>query len=118
MDKKILEQLKEKLENEKSAIEKELGSFATEDQHQKDNWNTRYPNREMGNMEEEADEMQEYDNMLSVEHNLELRLKDINLALEKIERGDYGKCENCQKEIGEERLLANPEAKLCMDCNK
>ena len=117
MDKKLIEQLKEKLESEKSAIEKELGSFATEDQNQKDNWNTRYPNREMGNMEEEADEMQEYDNMLSVEHNLELRLKDINLALEKIKKGNYGKCDKCQKEIGEERLLANPEARLCMKCN-
>lgn len=116
MDQKLIEQLKEKLESEKSAIEKELGSFATEDQEQKDNWNTRYPNREMGNMEEEADEMQEYDNMLSVEHNLELRLKDINAALGKIEQGNYGACEKCQKPIGEERLLANPEARLCMDC--
>ena len=117
MDTKLIEQLKEKLENQKAAIEKELGSFATEDQEQKDNWNTRYPNREMGNMEEEADEMQEYDNMLSVEHNLELRLKDINLALEKMKNGDYGTCEKCHKEIEEERLLANPEAKLCMKCN-
>lgn len=117
MEKKLIEQLKEKLENEKSSIEKELGSFATEDQTQKDNWNTRYPNREMGNMEEEADEMQEYDNMLSVEHNLEIRLKDINLALSKIDKGGYGICEKCQKEIETERLLANPEARLCMKCN-
>lgn len=118
MDKKLIEQLKEKLENEKSSIEKELGSFATADNDQKDNWNTRYPNREMGNMEEEADEMQEYDNMLSVEHNLELRLKDINLAIEKIINGSYGKCEKCGSEIEEERLMANPEARLCMKCNK
>ncbi|OGZ69425.1 MAG: hypothetical protein A3D35_03475 [Candidatus Staskawiczbacteria bacterium RIFCSPHIGHO2_02_FULL_34_9] len=118
MEKNLLEQLKEKLENEKLSIEKELGSFATADTDQKDNWNTRYPNREMGNMEEEADEMQEYDNMLSVEHNLELRLKDINLAIEKIGNGSYGKCEKCGSEIEEERLKANPEARLCMKCNK
>lgn len=118
MDKKIIDQLKEKLESEKTTIEKELGSFATEDDKVKDNWNTRYPNREMGNMEEEADEMQEYDNMLSVEHNLETRLKDIHSALSKIEKGEYGKCEKCGKEIEEERLMANPEAKLCMGCNK
>lgn len=118
MDKKIIDELKLKLENEKASIEKELGSFATEDSKDKDNWNTRYPNREMGNMEEEADEMQEYDNMLSVEHNLETRLKDINSALEKIEKNTYGKCEKCGMEIEEERLMANPEAKLCMKCNK
>lgn len=117
MDKKLIDTLKETLENSKAAIEKELGSFATEDTEVKDNWNTRYPNREVGNMEEEADEMQEYDNMLSVEHSLETRLKDINSALDKIAKGEYGKCQKCGKDIEEERLMANPEAKLCMKCN-
>lgn len=119
MDKKIIEKLKQTLESEKTALKKELESFAKEDKNLKYNWNAKYPNRENGNMEEEADETQEYDNLLSLEHNLELRLKDVSLALEKIEKGEsYGKCEKCGKDIEEERLMTYPEAKLCMDCNK
>lgn len=118
MNKELIEKLKQGLEKERSALEKELESFATEDKKIKHNWEVRYPNRENGNIEEEADESQEYDNLISLEHNLELKLKDVNLALEKIEKEKYGKCEKCSKEIEEKRLLACPEAKLCMICNK
>ena len=118
MDSKLIEQLKTSLEISKAAIEKELGSFATEDSKDQDNWNTRFPNREMGNMEEEADEMQEYDNLLSLEYSLELKLKDVNSALEKMVAGTYGTCEKCGKEIEEKRLQANPAARLCMGCNR
>jgi RNA polymerase-binding transcription factor DksA len=119
MDKKLIEELKQKLEEQKKSIQKELESFAKKDDVPKGDWETRYPNRENGNMEEEADEVQEYGNMLPVEHSLELKLKDVNSALEKIEKGGcYGICENCGKEIDEQRLLACPEAKTCLKCNE
>lgn len=117
MDKKLIDELKEKLEEQKKSVQKELESFAKKDDVPKGDWETKYPNRENGNMEEEADEVQEYGNMLPVEYSLELKLKDINSALEKIEKGGYGICENCGKEIEEERLRAVAEAKLCMKCN-
>lgn len=116
MNKKINEELKAKLEKEKENLEKELGTFATEDKNLKHNWDAKYPNRENGSMEEEADEVQEYDNLISLEHNLELKLKDVNLALEKTEKGIYGICEKCGKQIEEKRLEAVPEAKLCIKC--
>jgi DnaK suppressor protein len=118
MDKKLIEELKKKLEAEKKSLQKELESFATEDKNLKHNWDAKYPNREDGDKDEEADEVQEYDNMLSLEHSLELKLKDVNEALEKTEKGEYGKCEKCGKEIEEERLKAVPEAKFCMEHNK
>ncbi len=117
MDKKTIKELKEKLEAEKASLQKELEIFATEDKNSKDNWDARYPNRENGNMEEEADEAQEYDNLVSLEHSLEIKLRDVNLALEKIKNGAYGKCEKCGKEIDEKRLRACPEAKTCLKCN-
>ena len=116
MNIKIIDELKVKLESEKNAIIKELNSFATEDKGLKNNWDVRYPNRESGNMEEEADEVQEYDNLLSIENNLELRLKDVNSALEKIKNNKYGVCEKCGNKIDEERLQAYPEARTCMKC--
>lgn len=118
MDKKIIEELKEKLEAEKKSVQAELESFASKDPNLKDNWDTKYPNREDGDKDDEADEVGEYENLLSVEYNLEVRLRDINSALEKIANGTYGVCENCGKEIGQERLQAFPEAKTCLKCNE
>ncbi len=113
-----MENLKDKLEKEKYNLEKELEKFATEDKKNKDNWDAKYPNRENSDMEEEADEVEEYDNLLALEHSLELKLKDVNAALEKIKSGEYGVCEKCGKDIEEKRLQVCPEAKLCMKCNE
>jgi len=118
MEKKLIEELKTKLETEKISVERELESFAKKDDSPKGDWETKYPNRENGNMEEEADEVQEYGNMLPVEYSLELKLKNINSALERMKNGTYGICENCGKEIDEKRLLACPEAKTCLKCSE
>lgn len=45
-------------------------------------------------------------------------LKKIEKALKKIEEGTYGVCEMCGEEIDEKRLLARPEATLCIDCKR
>lgn len=55
-----------------------------------------------------------------------LRLKDreqklifnIEEALERLERGDYGFCIECSDPIGEARLLARPMARLCIECKE
>lgn len=116
MNKDLIDNLKGKLEEQKKSLQKELESFATKDPKIKDNWDTKYPNRDEGDKDEEADEVQEYDNKLSLEYSLEMKLKDVNAALEKISDGKYGFCDNCGKEISEERLLACPEAKTCLRC--
>jgi DnaK suppressor protein len=43
-------------------------------------------------------------------------LNKIQAALEKIEDGVYGTCDNCGEEIGRKRLEARPVAELCIDC--
>jgi DnaK suppressor protein len=43
-------------------------------------------------------------------------LVKIDQALEKIQQGEYGACENCGEEIGIKRLEARPVAELCIDC--
>ena len=69
-------------------------------------------------MEKAADEVEEYVTLLPIEYNLESRLKNINLALEKIEKGKYGICEKCGKEIPIDRLEIFPEARFCLKCNQ
>lgn len=56
--------------------------------------------------------------------NLELRTRDrerklikkIEQALDDIEKGEYGFCEDCGAEIGIRRLEARPTATKCIDC--
>jgi RNA polymerase-binding transcription factor DksA len=43
-------------------------------------------------------------------------LADLDSALERIDAGDYGRCERCGKPIAAERLLARPTARTCIDC--
>lgn len=109
--------IKEKLLQEKEALEKQLETFANKDPVLKGDWDSRFPKFD-GNMEEAADEVEEYSSRLPVEFSLETRLRDIALALEKLEKEDYGKCENCGKKIEEERLEVYPAARFCLKCQK
>lgn len=40
----------------------------------------------------------------------------IREALERIENGTYGICEECGQKISEKRLMARPVTTLCIDC--
>lgn len=43
------------------------------------------------------------------------RLQDVEAALQKLERGEYRRCEVCGRRIDEDRLEAVPETRFCMD---
>ncbi len=121
MDNKLIDELKKRLEKQKTATEQQLKSFAKKDEKVKGDWDTRFPKFDGGEsgsaaLEKAADEVTEYSNLLPIEHNLETSLKDINLALEKIRNGKYGICGKCGKEIPEERLKVHPEARFCIKC--
>lgn len=116
MNKSLLEELKEKLENEKLSVENQLKKFAEKDKNLAGDWDTRYPRFDGGHLEEAADEVEAYGNLLSIEYSLEIRLKNIGEALERIKKGKYGTCEKCGKEIGADRLKISPEAKSCSKC--
>ena len=111
------QEIKEKLEQEKAAIEKQLETFANKDPNIKGDWDSRFPKFD-GNLEEAADEVEEYGSRLPVEFSLETRLRDINLALEKLAQGKYGKCDNCGQDVEKERLEIHPAARFCMKCQK
>ncbi|MCD6233053.1 TraR/DksA family transcriptional regulator [bacterium] len=116
MKKKLLDQLKAKLEEEKIKLVKELSAFAKRDKNLKGDWDTRYPSLGSTSLEEEAEEVEEYGNLLPIENTLELELQKINLALEKIKKGTFGICEKCKKPISEARLKAYPQARYCQKC--
>ncbi|MCK4539426.1 MAG: TraR/DksA C4-type zinc finger protein [Candidatus Krumholzibacteria bacterium] len=43
-------------------------------------------------------------------------LRSLDEALERMDRGEYGKCSDCDELIGDKRLAAVPGARLCIDC--
>ncbi len=63
---------------------------------------------------------------LESDRNFTLRIRDrerkligkIKEAIERIEQGTYGICEDCEEEISTERLKARPVTTLCIDCKK
>ncbi|MGR9072294.1 MAG: TraR/DksA family transcriptional regulator [Gammaproteobacteria bacterium] len=46
----------------------------------------------------------------------EMELKRIELALCRMDDGEYGHCMNCGQPIGEKRLVFDPAATLCIRC--
>ena len=47
-------------------------------------------------------------------HSAEMR--QLRQALARFQDGTYGLCEECGQPIGASRMLARPEARLCIDC--
>ena len=115
-EKSLVEKIRVILEAEKQSMEKQLQGFAEKDPKAPGVWDTRYPNHPGGSAEDEADEVEEYSSLLPVEATLESRLREVNLALERISRGDFGRCEKCGQEVEADRLEAIPETRVCHKC--
>ncbi len=45
-------------------------------------------------------------------------LRDVIIALNKIDDGSFGSCERCGETIGDKRLEALPFARYCIDCQR
>jgi len=116
MNKKNKEKIKKKLDSQKKELRNMLERFAKEDDKPEGDWDTIFPEFNVKDLEEEADEVEEYESLRSIEHLLEKKLKKTSEALEKIGQKNFGKCESCNKEIEMERLEKIPEAKTCKKC--
>lgn len=55
---------------------------------------------------------------LGLRQNMERTLEQIEKALQRIETGGYGTCENCGRQIDPERLEALPYVTLCITCQQ
>jgi len=115
IDQKTLDELKTILLGEKEELEKNLGRIAKPINKAEGDYETSF--EELGtDKDDNATEVDQYSQNLSVENSLEKQLQDVLDALEKMEKGTYGKCENCAKDIPLERLQVNPSARVCLDC--
>jgi DnaK suppressor protein len=69
-----------------------------------------------GKREEEATETAELENRMALEKRILGQLAEVDNALAKFDKGNYGTCESCGQPIGLDRLEALPQATLCMSC--
>jgi DnaK suppressor protein len=58
----------------------------------------------------------EQENTLSLLANEENVLKEIAAALDRVEQGGYGRCEDCQTPIPKARLKELPYTRYCVTC--
>lgn len=97
-----IQKFKERLEEEKKALEKERVENG--------------PVREEADLEmhdEIADMLENLEEKEATETELEQSLTKINQALARIANGTYGLCQICQNPIETERLEVSPEATTC-----
>jgi DnaK suppressor protein len=102
----------EQLENEHKRLTEEFTQLQTTASSTEE----RREGSPFGKREEEATETLELEKRLALENRLRQELAKIEHALEKIEKGTYGLCDNCGQPIDPERLVALPQASLCMNC--
>lgn len=109
MEKEVLEQIKQKLNDRKTELEAELAKIA--DEHGVATYEDIEDDEDVN-----AQEVSQYSDRLSLVAELKKGLDDVNKSLKKIESGEYGVCKYCQKEINPQRLLVRPSSGSCIDC--
>ena len=62
------------------------------------------------------DAMQNQQMALELRRRKENQLMRLENALKRIEKGTYGACGKCKKNISEDRLEIQPDAVLCVQC--
>lgn len=107
MEKKIVEKFKQQLIKKREEILNEAG-------------------RTLSDMTDQSENVPDPNDRATIEsgRSFELRIRDrerkllskIEEALERVEEGEFGICEDCGEEIGLKRLEARPVTTLCIDC--
>jgi len=103
VDKQNLENLKNKLEEEKIDLENEIEKLKVAPDFGDD----------VDSGEEESDESAATDNQMSMMETFKERLANVETALEKMQNDKYGICEKCGEEISMQVLEVDPESRLC-----
>lgn len=118
MQKEKMEHFKKMLLEEKEEILKTLDSIDS--------------NKPNDSLKEYYQELSAYDNHpadiatetfqmemnLNLKESEKLRLEEIQDALQRIQKGNYGECSKCGKDIDEDRLEILPAALFCMECEQ
>lgn len=115
MNSTFLVQIKAKLNDERARLVRELTDLGwSEDQAgQHVEW------QETGTSDDDnALEVTAMADEVSLVERLKSELRDTDKAIATVDKGNYGVCKYCGKEIDEKRLLARPTSSSCIECKK
>lgn len=56
------------------------------------------------------------DVLLNLSENQRQKVRDIDAALDRIDKGEYGICLRCEEEIDPRRMAVRPFSRYCIDC--
>lgn len=104
-------EIKKHLITDKVKLEEQLADLRSQDPYSD-------PGRLNDNAASDTDATEEssHERVAAIMEQLQHDLDETALALDKIDRGEYGWCEKCKKQIGEGRLKILPTAKYCQEC--
>jgi DnaK suppressor protein len=114
----FIEQMKERLLADKQKLERDLNDIGSKNPDVKGEFDVEYPESGGNSDDDNATEVTEYSDELSLKTRLEKELKDTDSALKQIDKGVYGICRYCKKDIQEKRLEARPASSSCIACKK
>ena len=108
--------LKTMLLEEKAKLESELAGIAHKNPEIAGDWEPSAPdlNNPTADPNDVSDSMETFEENSAVEVELEARLMEVDVALNRIEVGSYGVCRICKNPIEDARLEANPAALTCI----
>ncbi|MCE9541754.1 TraR/DksA family transcriptional regulator [Candidatus Kaiserbacteria bacterium] len=111
-----MEELREKLEVEKVNLEEELSSHGRvlNDAGDWEGASIGFEGEE-SDPNDVADQIEELVTNVPLVEELEARHVDVAEAVEKMDEGVYGLCEECSEPIPLARLMANPAARTCIE---
>jgi RNA polymerase-binding transcription factor DksA len=111
-----LDELRKTLEVEKETLEDDLASHGRV-QNETGEWEGASVgfDGEESDPNDVADQIEELATNVPLVAELEKRHIDVAEALEKMDDGLYGLCEECDKQIELARLKANPAARTCIE---
>ena len=110
-----LEGLRQKIEKERAAIEQELQEHG-HIKNKKGEWQASSSGLEGEESDptDVADQIEELVTNVPIVETLSRHHRELEDAMDAIERGTYGHCETCNEDIPLERLQANPSARTCI----
>lgn len=114
----FIERMKQQLLGDQTKLERDLNDIGSKDPNVKGRFNVEYPESGGNSDDDNAMEVTEYSDELSLKTRLEKELKDTVSALKQINKGVYGICRYCKKDIQEKRLEARPASSSCIACKK
>ncbi len=113
----FLKKIKALLLADQARLEKELVSLSSDASGQPARSGVSFP--KYGDEESQnALEVAEFEANLSIDDSLKKAFRDVQSALARLEKNNFGVCKYCLKPISEARLLARPTSSSCVECKK